>query len=118
MLSFSLRQMTAADVFRLMAIHAMVTVTAAAFGYLAVMALRESLSAILGPKLFARDIAAAAGVDDRGARQPVAAVAAGIDAGGGARLQRAGAPQLPPMAFVGALRSRVARVHRRPAAAA
>jgi hypothetical protein len=54
MLSFSLRQMAAADVFRLMAIHAMVTVTAAAFGYLAVMAMRESVSALLGPKLFTR----------------------------------------------------------------
>jgi hypothetical protein len=54
MLSFSLRQMAASDVFRLMAIHAVVTITAAAFGYLAVMALRESLSALLGPKLFTR----------------------------------------------------------------
>ncbi len=54
MLSFSLRQMTTVDVFRLMAIHAMVMVTAAVFGYLAVMALRESLSALLGPKLFTR----------------------------------------------------------------
>jgi hypothetical protein len=54
MLSFSLRQMAAADVFRLMAIHAMVTVTAAVFGYLAVMAMRESVSALLGPKLFTR----------------------------------------------------------------
>ena len=54
MLSFSLRQMTAGDVFWLMGIHFMITVTAAVFGYLAVMTLRESLSAILGPKLFAR----------------------------------------------------------------
>ncbi len=54
MLSFSVRQMTAFDVFWLMGINAMVTVTAAVFGYLAVMALRESLGAVLGPRLFAR----------------------------------------------------------------
>ncbi|HUQ88365.1 MAG TPA: hypothetical protein VM096_12450 [Vicinamibacterales bacterium] len=54
MLSFSVRQMSAVDVFRLMAIHAMVTVTSAVFGYLAVMAFRETLSALLGPKLFTR----------------------------------------------------------------
>jgi hypothetical protein len=54
MVSFSLRQMSAGDVFRMMATHAMITVTAAVFGYLAVMALRESLSAVLGPRLFAR----------------------------------------------------------------
>jgi hypothetical protein len=54
MLSFSLRQMSASDVFRLMGVHAMVTVTAAVFGYLAVMTVRETLSAVLGPKLFSR----------------------------------------------------------------
>ena len=54
MLSFSLRQMAAGDVFWLMTIHAMITVMAAVFGYLAVMAIRETLCAILGPKLFAR----------------------------------------------------------------
>ena len=54
MLSFSLRQMAVWDILRLMVVHAMISVTAAAFGYLAVMALRETLSAILGPKLFAR----------------------------------------------------------------
>ena len=54
MLSFSLRQMAVTDILRLMVVHAMISVTAAAFGYLAVMALRETLSAILGPKLFAR----------------------------------------------------------------
>ena len=54
MLSFSVRQMAVADVFWLMAIHAMVTVTAAVFGYLVVMAYRETLCAVLGPKLFAR----------------------------------------------------------------
>ena len=54
MLSFSLRQMTVGDVFQMMIVHAMITVTAAVFGYVAVMALRESLSALLGPKLFTR----------------------------------------------------------------
>jgi hypothetical protein len=54
MLSFSLRQMTAGDVFWMMATHFMITVTAAVFGYLAVMAFREAISAMLGPKLFAR----------------------------------------------------------------
>ena len=54
MVSFSLRQMTVGDVFWMMATHAMITVTAAVFGYLAVMAVRESLTAVLGPKLFAR----------------------------------------------------------------
>jgi hypothetical protein len=54
MVSFSLRQMATSDVFRMMAIHAAITVAAAAFGYLAVMAVRESLSAVLGPKLFTR----------------------------------------------------------------
>lgn len=54
MLSFSLRQMSTGDVFWLMAIHFMITVTAAVFGYLAVMAARESLCALLGPRLFTR----------------------------------------------------------------
>ena len=54
MLSFSLRQMAARDVFWLMSIHATITVMAAVFGYLAVMAVRESVCAVLGPKLFAR----------------------------------------------------------------
>lgn len=54
MLSFSLRQMAASEVFWLMGIHATITVAAGAFGYLAVMAVRESLSAVLGPKLFTR----------------------------------------------------------------
>ncbi|HEX6163114.1 MAG TPA: hypothetical protein VFZ31_07105 [Vicinamibacterales bacterium] len=54
MLSFSVRQMPVTDVFWLMAIHFMVTVTAAVFGYLVVMALRETLCAVLGPKLFTR----------------------------------------------------------------
>lgn len=54
MLAFAVPQMSAADVFWLIGIHFMLTVTAAAFGYLVVMALRETLSAVLGPKLFTR----------------------------------------------------------------
>lgn len=54
MLAFAVPQMTAVDVFRMMAIHAMVTVTAAVFGYVAILTAREALSALLGPRLFAR----------------------------------------------------------------
>lgn len=54
MLAFAVPQMTAGQVFWLIGVHFMLTVTAAAFGYLAVMALRESISAVLGPKLFTR----------------------------------------------------------------
>jgi hypothetical protein len=54
MLAFSLPMMHFTDIVRLNVIHAMMTVTAAVFGYVAVMALRESLCAILGPKLFTR----------------------------------------------------------------
>ena len=82
----------------------MITVAAAAFGYLAVMALRESLSGVLGPKLFATVSPCVPGVGDRGARQLVAAGAAGVD-----RVAERGfsgwRAQSPPMAFVGALRS-------------
>jgi len=54
MLAFSLPTMHASDILRLNIIHAMITVTAAVFGYVAVMAMRESLCAILGPRLFTR----------------------------------------------------------------
>jgi hypothetical protein len=54
MLAFAVPQMTAGQVFWLIGVHFMLTVTAAAFGYLAVMALRESLSALLGPRMFTR----------------------------------------------------------------
>jgi hypothetical protein len=54
MLAFAVPAMSAWQVFWLAGIHFMLTVTAAAFGYLAVMALRESLSAVLGPMLFTR----------------------------------------------------------------
>lgn len=54
MLSFSLRQLTQPQLLWLMITHLMLTVTAAVFGYLTVIALRESISALLGGKLFAR----------------------------------------------------------------
>ena len=52
MLAFAVPAMSAGQVFWMIGIHFMLTVTAAAFGYLAVMTLRETLSAVLGPKLF------------------------------------------------------------------
>jgi hypothetical protein len=54
MLAFALPQMSAGHVFWLIGVHFMLAVTAAAFGYLAVMTLRETLNAVLGPKLFMR----------------------------------------------------------------
>lgn len=54
MLAFSVPQMSAAQLLWLMVVHAMITITAAVFGYLVVIGLRESLSAVLGGKLFAR----------------------------------------------------------------
>ena len=38
----------------LMATHAIVTIAAAVFGYLVVIALRETLAAVLGPRWFTR----------------------------------------------------------------
>lgn len=54
MLAFAVPAMTAGQVFWLIGIHFMLAVTASAFGYLAVMALRELLNAALGPRLFTR----------------------------------------------------------------
>jgi hypothetical protein len=54
MLSFALPQMNIPQLFSLMATHAAVTVPAAVFGFLAVVALRESASALLGQRLFTR----------------------------------------------------------------
>ena len=54
MLAFAVPAMSASQVFWLVGIHFMLSVTAAAFGYLGLMAVRESLSAVLGPKLFTR----------------------------------------------------------------
>ncbi|MGQ0733798.1 MAG: hypothetical protein ACT4QD_09100 [Acidobacteriota bacterium] len=50
---YSLRQMRLVAVLGLMATHALVTVAAAAFGYVAVIALRETLVALLGRRGFA-----------------------------------------------------------------
>ncbi|MEP6783812.1 MAG: hypothetical protein ABI983_09085 [Acidobacteriota bacterium] len=54
MLAFAVRQMSAFDVFRMIGIHAVITITSAVFGYLVIIAIRESASALLGPTLFAR----------------------------------------------------------------
>ncbi len=54
MLSFSLHQLTIWQLWPLMLTHLVVTVTAAVFGYLSVIAFRESISVLLGPARFAR----------------------------------------------------------------
>jgi hypothetical protein len=54
MLSFAVPQMTVRQLFGLMAAHAAITIPAAVFGFLAVIALRESASAVLGPRWFTR----------------------------------------------------------------
>lgn len=54
MLAFAVPQMHAWQVFWMSGVHAAITVTAAVFGYLVVIGLRESASALLGAKLFAR----------------------------------------------------------------
>jgi hypothetical protein len=54
MLSFGFREMKLVAMVWLMATHAIVTVAAAAFGYLTVVALREVLAAVLGPRWFTR----------------------------------------------------------------
>lgn len=54
MLAFAVRQMSVFDVFRMMGIQAVINVTAAVFGYLSVIAIRETASVVLGPKLFTR----------------------------------------------------------------
>lgn len=54
MLSFSLRQMSVWQVWPLMLTHLVVTVAASVFGYLGIIAIRESISAVLGPARFAR----------------------------------------------------------------
>jgi hypothetical protein len=54
MLAFAVVQMSAVDVFRMIGIHAVITVIAAVFGYLGVIAVRESASALLGQRLFTR----------------------------------------------------------------
>ena len=54
LLVFNFRQMSFVAMLGLMVTHAIVTVAAAAFGYLAVIALRETLVAVLGPRWFTR----------------------------------------------------------------
>lgn len=54
MVAFAVPQMTTSQLFGLMAAHAAITVPAAIFGFLVVIALRETVSAIVGPKWFAR----------------------------------------------------------------
>jgi hypothetical protein len=54
MMAFSVPQIPILQLFRFMATHFVMTVTAAVFGYLAVIAVRETVSALLGPRNFAR----------------------------------------------------------------
>ncbi|HWI17804.1 MAG TPA: hypothetical protein VNT81_08655, partial [Vicinamibacterales bacterium] len=54
MVSFAVPQMTLVQLFSMMVAHAVITVTAAVCGFLLVIALRESVSALLGPRLFTR----------------------------------------------------------------
>ena len=54
MLAFAVPQMSAAQLFQLIATQAVITVAAAIFGFLSVVAVREWASALLGDSLFAR----------------------------------------------------------------
>lgn len=54
MLAFAVPQMRVAQLGWMMTVHATITVLAAVFGYLAVIALRESANALLGARLFTR----------------------------------------------------------------
>jgi len=54
LLSFNFRQLGVMTLFRLMLTHFAFTVTAAVFGYLAVVALRETTAAVLGTRWFTR----------------------------------------------------------------
>lgn len=54
LLVFGIRQMSLLALLGLMATHAIVTIIASAFGYLVVIALRETLAAVLGPRWFTR----------------------------------------------------------------
>lgn len=54
MLSFRFRQMRLVELLWLVATHAIVTVAAACFGYVAIVALREVLAAIMAPRWFTR----------------------------------------------------------------
>jgi hypothetical protein len=52
LLSLNLPQMPAISLFRLAATHALMSLSAAAFGYLSIIALRETLAAVLGRRWF------------------------------------------------------------------
>jgi hypothetical protein len=54
MLAFAVPQMSAAQLFQMIGTQAVITVAAAIFGFLAVVAVREWASALLGDRLFAR----------------------------------------------------------------
>lgn len=54
MVAFAVPQMSVSQLFGLMAAHAAITVPAAVFGFMVVIAVRETASAILGPRWFAR----------------------------------------------------------------
>ena len=54
LLVFGFRQMSVVALAELMATHLVVAIAAAAFGYLTVVALRETMAAILGPRWFTR----------------------------------------------------------------
>jgi hypothetical protein len=54
LLSFSFRQLSVTTLFGLMLAHAAFTFAAAVFGYLTVVALRETTAALLGPRWFHR----------------------------------------------------------------
>jgi hypothetical protein len=54
LLVFSFRDLSVLAMFGLMITHAVVGIAAAAFGYLAVIACRESMAAVLGPRRFRR----------------------------------------------------------------
>ena len=54
LLVFNFRQLRSIAMLGLMVNHAIVTLAAAAFGYLVVIALRETIAAVLGPRWFTR----------------------------------------------------------------
>jgi hypothetical protein len=54
MVAFAVPQMSAAQLFTMMGVHAAITIPAAVFGFLAVIGLRETAAVVLGPKWFTR----------------------------------------------------------------
>jgi hypothetical protein len=62
LLVYSLRQMSLVSLLWLMATHALVAAAAAAFGFLAIVAMREVLAALTGPRWFPRVSPSAQGV--------------------------------------------------------